>query len=101
MAEEKQNNVNEESPYVIDLIDEDGNTVPFEHLDTVQVDGDDYIICIPYDDEQEVVTEVALFKIDKDAPAEDCLTQVTDDKLADRIYESFKKRNADKFDFEN
>ena len=28
MAEEKQNNVNEESPYVIDLIDEDGNTVP-------------------------------------------------------------------------
>ncbi len=101
MAEEKQNNVNEESPYVIDLIDEDGNTVPFEHLDTVQVDGDDYIICIPYDDEQEVVTEVALFKIDKDAAAEDCLTQVTDDKLADRIYESFKKRNADKFDFEN
>ena len=70
MAEEKQNNVNEESPYVIDLIDEDGNTVPFEHLDTVQVDGDDYIICIPYDDEQEVVTEVALFKIDKDAAAD-------------------------------
>ncbi len=95
-------NYNEENPYVIDLIDDEtGETVPFEHLDTVRVGGDDYIVCIPYDDDETEVTEIALFKIDKDENSEDCLSQVTDEKLADKIYEEFKKRNADKFDFEN
>ena len=98
-----ENNINgntEENPNVLELIDEDGNTVPFEHLDTVRIDGDDYIICIPYDDEEEEVTEIAIFKLDKDAASEDCLSQVLDDELVDRIYEEFKKRNIDKFDFE-
>lgn len=101
MADEIKNNTSEENSNIIDLIDEEGNTIPFEHLDTVQIDGNDYIICIPYDDEEEEVTEIALFKIDKDADSEDCLSQVFDDALADRIYEEFKKRNRDKFDFEN
>ncbi len=101
MADETKNNTSEENSNLIDLIDEEGNTVPFEHLDTVQIDGDDYIICIPYDDEEEEVTEIALFKIDKDADSEDCLSQVVDDALANRIYEEFKKRNRDRFDFEN
>lgn len=95
------NNEVQENSNVIDLIDEDGNTVPFEHLDTVRIENDDYIICIPYDDSEEEVTEIAMFKIDKDAESEDCLSQVVDDELAGRIYAEFKKRNTDKFDFED
>lgn len=94
------NNI-DENPNVLELIDEDGNTVPFEHLDTVRISGDDYIVCIPYDDDEEEVTEIALFKIDKDVNSEDCLSQVIDENLAERIYREFKKRNADKFDFED
>ncbi len=90
----------EESPYVIELIDDDtGETVPFEHLDTVRIKEDDYIVCIPYDDEETEVTEVVMFKIDKDENSEDCLSQVVDEDLAEEIYGEFKKRNADKFDF--
>lgn len=96
------NIINEENPYVIELIDDEtGESVPFEHLDTVRVGGDDYIVCIPYDEDEEEVTEIAMFKIDKDETSEDCLTQVTDDALAEKIYDEFKSRNADKFDFEN
>ena len=39
-----------ENPHLIDLIDEDGTTVTFEHLDTVRYQDNDYAVCIPYDD---------------------------------------------------
>lgn len=94
-------NSDNNNQHLIDLIDEDGNTVTFEHLDTFKVGGGEYIICIPFDDDEEEVTEIAIFKIDKDKNSEDCLSQVTDDELASRIYDEFKRRNLDKFDFED
>lgn len=95
-------NYDEQNPYIIELIDDETDeTVPFEYLDTVRIDNDDYIVCIPYDEDSVEVAEVALFKIDEDENREDCLSQVTDDDLANQIYDEFKKRNADKFEFEN
>lgn len=89
-----------ENPHLIDLIDEDGKTVTFEHLDTVQYKDEDYVICIPYDDDEEVVTEVVIFKIRKDNE-EDCLEQVEDIELLDKVYDIFKDRNGEIFDFED
>lgn len=87
-----------ENPYLIDLIDEDGETVTFEHLDTVQWKGKDYVVCIPYDEEEETVTEVVIFLIqDKE---EDCLEQVDDPAVLNAVYDLFRERNADQFDFE-
>ncbi len=95
-------NYDEQNPYIIELIDDETDEpVPFEYLDTVRIDNDDYIVCIPYDEDSVEVAEVVLFKIDKDENSEDCLSQVTDDELANQIYDEFKKRNADKFEFEN
>ena len=95
MSDENKDVMQEENQNILELVDEDGNTVPFEHLDTVQIDGEDY------NEEEEEVTEIVLFKIDKAAESEDCLSQVVDENLAERIYQEFKKRNADQFDFEN
>lgn len=97
----ENNNVYEEEGNILELIDEDGNTVPFEHLDTVQIGSADYIVCIPYDEEEEEVTEIAMFKIDKDSNSEECLSQVDDEALAEKIYSEFKKRNENNFDFED
>ena len=89
----------QENEFLVDLIDEDGNTVTFEHLDTVQYKGKDYIICIPYDDEEEEATEVVIFRLYKDKE-EDCLEQVTDPELLAPVYEIFRGRNEDLFEFE-
>ena len=40
-----------ENPYLIDLFDQDGNKTVFEHLDTVLYKDNEYVICIPYDEE--------------------------------------------------
>ena len=89
-----------ENPHLVDLIDENGETVTFEHLDTVQYKNRDYIICIPYDDEEEVATEVVIFQINKEKE-EDCLEQVEDSGILSTVYDLFKDRNADMFDFED
>ncbi|MEG1442469.1 MAG: DUF1292 domain-containing protein, partial [Oscillospiraceae bacterium] len=92
---------NYENPHLIDLFDEDGNKVVFEHLDTIKIDEDEYIVCIPYDDDEDEVTEVAMFKIDMIADDESALSQVIDEDLAENIYAQFQERNADLFDFED
>ncbi len=89
----------QENPYLIELTDEDGETVTFEHLDTVQYQGKDYVVFIPYDDEEEEVDEVVIFQIlDQE---EDCLEQVEDPEVLSAVYDLFRERNADMFDFED
>ena len=67
MAEKFDNieNVENEDNFLVDLFDDEGNKQTFEHLDTVQVNGDDYVICIPYkEEEDDEVDEVIILKID-------------------------------------
>ncbi len=88
-----------ENSHLIDLIDENGETVTFEHLDTVQYKGKDYVICIPYDEEEEVVTEVVIFLIQDQE--EDCLEQVEDPAVLSAVYDLFRKRNEEMFEFDD
>ena len=89
-----------ENPYLIDLYDEDGNEKTFEHLDTVKYKDEEYVICIPYDEEEEEVTEVVIFKIATDENGEELLEQVFEPEVMAPVYDIFRDRNADLFDFE-
>ncbi len=98
MAENFENN-----EYLVDLFDDEGNKQTFEHLDTVQVNGADYVICIPYkEEEDDEVDEVLILKMEA---AEDdegsILIPETDLEVLDKAYELFKERNAELFDFED
>ncbi len=89
----------QENPYLIELTDEDGETVTFEHLDTVQHKGKEYVIFIPYNDDEEEVDEVVIFQIlDQE---EDCLEQVEDPEILSAVYDLFKERNKEMFNFED
>lgn len=89
----------QENPYLIELTDEDGETVTFEHLDTVQYKGKEYVVFIPYNDDEEEVDEVVIFQIlDQE---EDCLEQVEDPEILSAVYDLFRERNKDMFDFED
>lgn len=104
MAENFDNreNIQEEDNFLVDLFDDDGNKQTFEHLDTVQVNGDDYVICIPYkEEEDDEVDEVIILKIDGEENGESVLVPEEDLEVLDKAYELFKERNADLFDFED
>lgn len=89
-----------ENPYLIDLFDQDGNKTVFEHLDTVLYKDNEYVICIPYDEEEEEVSEIVILKASEDEDGEPVLEQITEPSVMSAVYDIFRDRNADKFDFE-
>ncbi len=99
-----ENEMNEENEFLVDLFDDEGNMKTVEHLDTVQVDGVDYVICVPYkedESEDDEAEEVIILKMETDENGEKVLVPDEDLETLDRAYEIFKERNADLFDFED
>lgn len=78
MSEELQNN------YVL-LTDENGNEVEFEHIDTVEVDGQLYMAFIPAQLAVDEEAEVVILKVVEE-DGEEVLVSVEDDEEADRIF---------------
>lgn len=104
MAEKFDNteNLEGENPFLVDLFDEDGNKEVFEHLDTVTVDGNEYVICIPYKEEDDdEVDEVVILKVEAEKDGTSALVFEPNDSILSRVYDIFRERNADKFDFED
>lgn len=92
MSEEFGNN------YVV-LTDEDGNEAEFEHIDTVEVDGETYMAFIPADLKAEEEAEVVILKVVEE-DGEEVLSSLEDEAEADRIFEIVMERVEDMFEDE-
>ena len=70
---------------LVELIDEDGKHTMFEHLATLEYEGESYIaLCDPEADEEDL--EVFILKISTDEAGQDVYT-VPDDDVADAVFE--------------
>ena len=94
---ELEKNINEEeefAPELIDLEDEEGNTVTFEIIDGLEFEGCGYYALIPYNDnDDEEVDEdefVILKETEKDG--ETYLATIDNDEEYDRVGAAFLER---------
>ena len=71
--------------YVV-LTDEDGNDVEFQHIDTVEVNGETYMAFIPAELSVEEEAEVVILKVIEEN-GEEILASVDDEEEADRIFD--------------
>lgn len=94
MDEQNLNNLNEEMEIdeenVVELVDEDGQSVRFEHLMTLEHEGDLYVMltaleATPDTDEDEVF----ILRIEKDDQGEDCYVTVDDEDTLQAVFEKF------------
>ncbi len=100
---ELEKNVNEEeeefAPELIDLEDEEGNTVTFEIIDGLEFEGCGYYALIPYtEDEDEDIDEdefVILKETEKDG--ETYLATIDNDEEYDRVGAAFLERFSEIF----
>ncbi len=90
----------EENNNVIVLSGENGEEMEFEHLDTIELNEQQYVILLPLDDEEEV-DEVIILKIEDDENGEEVLAAVEDEEELSDVFEEFKVRMADEFEFED
>ena len=95
-------NENEELENIIILNDEDGNEVKFEFLDLVELDNEEYVVLLPVTEEgEEEEGEVVILKVedtDEDSD-EESYVSIDDEDTLNKVFEIFKEKFKDDFDF--
>lgn len=87
---------------IIVMNDEDGNECEFEFLDMIEYDGEEYVVLLPVDDDEDDERgEVVILKCDDShAPdGEEGYVSIDDEDVLQAVFEIFKERFADEFDF--
>lgn len=70
----------------VTLTDEEGNEVEFEHIDTVEYEGNTYLAFIPAELKAEEEAEVVILQVVEEN-GEEILASVEDDAIADAVFD--------------
>ena len=88
----------EEENYIT-LTDDDGEDIHFEIIDEFEFNGSTYAVLLPFED---VDDEVVILEIlHADSPDDDEYVSIEDEDILNSVFEEFKRRNANNFDFED
>ena len=106
MSEDVNNNPNnieegEELDNIIVLNDEDGNEVKFEFLDLIELEDEQYVVLLPTEEESDEPGEVVILRVedtDQDSD-EESYVSVEDEEVLNKVFEIFKDKFKDEFDF--
>ena len=93
---------NEELDNIVILNDEEGNEVQFEFLDLVELDNEEYVVLLPVTSEgEEDEGEVVILKLEDtdDDSEEESDVGVEDEEILNQVFEIFKDKYKDEFNF--
>lgn len=85
----------EEMDFSVTITDTDNVTADYEFLDIVFLNELEYVVLAPEDGDG----YVDIFRVIKTSKGE-AYQRITDDGLLDEIFEIFRRKNEDEFDFE-
>lgn len=86
----------EENVNIIKLTDEEGVESEFEFIDVIEYQGNDYVFLLPADEESD---EVVILMVEEDEEGNETLSSVDDDETIEALFEMFKEKFSDMFDF--
>ena len=90
----------DERDNIIVLNDEDGVSTEFEFLDLVELDGAEYVVLFPVEDAPDDPGEDVILKVEStEDPDEESYVGVEDQNVLDAVFEIFKEKFKDEFDF--
>ena len=99
----EENFEGEELDNIVILNDENGNEVKFEFLDLVEIDNEEYVVLLPINDEgEEDEGEVVILKIEDNEDEnseEESYVSVEDEAILNQVFEIFKEKFKNDFDF--
>lgn len=85
---------------IVVLVDENGEEVEFEHIDTIEMNDSEYVVLAPYleDDAEETdEEEIIILKVDHNENGEDSFVTVEDEDELDAVFEEFQARMEEEF----
>lgn len=99
----EENFEGEELDNIVILNDEEGNEVKFEFLDLVELDDEEYVVLLPVtEDGEEEEGEVVILKVedtDNEESDEESYVSIEDEEILNKVFEIFKEKFKDDFDF--
>lgn len=81
---------------IIILNDEDGNEVEFEFLDLIEYESGQYVVLLPVEDETD---QVVILKVEAVSAEEESYCAIEDEATLNAIFEIFKEKFKDEFNF--
>ena len=88
----------EYEPEIITLEDDLGEEKDFEFLEVVEYEGEEYIILLPVEDEEQ--NEVLILRIESVDDETENYIGIDDEETLQKVFDIFKDRYRDEFDFE-
>lgn len=96
---EDVNNAGEELDNIIILNDEEGNEVKFEFLDLIELDGEEFVVLLPTEEEEDS-EEVVILKVEDSEDDEmESYVSVDDEEILNEVFQIFKEKFKDEFNF--
>ena len=90
----------EELDNIIVLNDENGEEIEFEFLDLIEYDGEEYVVLLANDEDEDDAGEVVILKLeDTDNEEEESYVSVDDEEVLKAVFEIFKDKFKDEFNF--
>lgn len=85
---------------IVELVDENGKDVRFEHLMTVEYEGDAYVLLAPVDEIEDIgEDEVIILKIEEGDDDDDTYVGVEDEELLEKVFARYLEiAEADELD---
>ena len=88
----------EELDNIVYLSDENGNEVAFEFLDLIEYQGDEYVVLLPTDEDDDA-GEVVILKVEEIGDDQESYVSVDDDETLQAVFQVFKDKFSDEFNF--
>ncbi len=81
---------------ILELTDEEGVTTEFEYLDTVQLEGIEYVVLIENTEDADGVVILQIESLDDET---ETYIGVEDEETVMKVYDIFKENHAGEFEF--
>lgn len=85
---------------IITLTDEDGNGQDFEFLDRIEYEGGEFVVLLPCDEDDGMVVILEVKPIPGNED-EESYCEVENDEVLAAVFEIFKEKFSDTFNFED
>lgn len=85
---------------IVVLVDENGEEVEFEHIDTIEMNDNEYVVLAPYmeeEPEENDEEEIIILKVEHNENGEDSFVTVEDEEELDAVFEEFQSRMEEEF----
>ena len=88
----------EEMDNIVYLSDEEGNEVAFEFIDLIEYEGNQYVVLLPTDEDEEA-DEVVILKLEEINDDQESYVSVDDEATLQAVFQIFKDKFSDEFNF--